>query len=83
VLVTDEDRYTWVLMSGLTMLSEAFGFIHGMYHEATACHVLTDMSDCLSLIISLLTVALSKVEDGNEGETLYSGVSVTILAHLL
>lgn len=65
VLVTDGDKLMWILLSGLTVLSEAFGFIHGMYHEATACHVLTDLSDCLCIIKSLLCVAMEKMDELN------------------
>ena len=75
MLITEDDKFIWILMGGLTALSEAFGFIHGMYHEATACHVLTDISDCLFIMKSLLSVALARTEEEYnrpQGECLYS-----------
>lgn len=59
VLLSDDDRLIYVYMGGLTSLSEAFSVIHGMYHEATACHVLTDLCDCQSLLLDLLRVVVA------------------------
>lgn len=63
MLLTDEDKLMYVYLGGLSSLTEAFSVIHGMYHEATACHVLTDLCDCQSLVLELLRVALEHSED--------------------
>jgi len=44
-------------MGGLSTLSEAFTVIHGMYHESTTCHVLTDLCACLNMITAMLSLA--------------------------
>lgn len=76
LLVNDDDVYNWVLMSGLASLSEAFSFVHGMYHEATACHVLTDICACLSLICRCLKVANDRIDDGNDRQGMVPSINV-------
>lgn len=83
VLVNSEDQLVWILMSGFTVLSEAFGYIHSMYHEATACHVLTDISDCLRLIKSLLGVALEKEEFAAEQHSKYFSLHPLVSPYII
>ena len=51
---TSEDRMMVLQRSGLSMLHEAFNTIYLMHHEATACHVASDLVDILHIILDML-----------------------------
>ena len=41
---TNEDRLFVVFNNGLSLLYEAFNMLQMMFHEATACHVTTEVT---------------------------------------
>lgn len=50
----DEDRLFVVFNGGIAMCFEALSTLHSMYHEATACHVLSDLQELLSELLHLV-----------------------------
>nr|XP_042908715.1 ubiquitin carboxyl-terminal hydrolase 34 [Parasteatoda tepidariorum] len=54
---TTEDRIFVIYNNGLPLLFQAFYTLHMMYHEATACHVTSDMVDLLAIVQDLLKTA--------------------------
>ncbi|XP_051939696.1 ubiquitin carboxyl-terminal hydrolase 34 isoform X4 [Hippocampus zosterae] len=54
LLENDEDRLLVVFNRGLVLMTESFGTLHMMYHEATACHVTGDLVELLSIFLSVL-----------------------------
>ena len=51
---TNEDRLYVVFNNGLSLLYEAFNMLQMMFHEATACHVITELGDLLSIFSELV-----------------------------
>ncbi|XP_065207082.1 ubiquitin carboxyl-terminal hydrolase puf isoform X2 [Planococcus citri] len=51
---SDEDRLCFIFNGGLHMCFQAFQLLHNMYHEATACHVYTEIVDLLTIINEFL-----------------------------
>ncbi|KAK0061614.1 ubiquitin carboxyl-terminal hydrolase 34-like isoform X4 [Biomphalaria pfeifferi] len=57
LVVTPDDYMTLLYQNGLSVLSQSFAIIYTMFHEATACHMNSDLIDVLQLIHSLLIAA--------------------------
>ena len=51
---TNEDRLYVVFNNGLSLVYEAFNMLQMMFHEATACHVISELSDILSIFSELV-----------------------------
>ncbi|XP_049955909.1 ubiquitin carboxyl-terminal hydrolase 34 [Schistocerca serialis cubense] len=51
---SDDDRLYVIYNGGLQLAFEALQTLHTMYHEATACHVLSDLLELLSLLCDFL-----------------------------
>ena len=65
---TTDDRLLLIYNQGLQMLTEAFYTLHVMYHEATACHVTGDIVDLLSILVQVLKVGRTYI-DQKKGKT--------------
>lgn len=65
---TPEDRMLVLQRGGLNMLHEAFNTVHMMHHEATACHVASDIVDILRLVLHLLRTLKQTLSD-KKGQT--------------
>jgi len=50
----DDDRLFVVYHNGLSQIFDALVTLHSMYHEATACHVATELVELISIFQSLL-----------------------------
>uniref|UniRef100_T1IPZ0 ubiquitinyl hydrolase 1 n=1 Tax=Strigamia maritima TaxID=126957 RepID=T1IPZ0_STRMM len=57
LLETNDDRLFLLYNNGLPMMFEAFLTLHVMYHEATACHVVGDLVELLSIVSEILKCA--------------------------
>ena len=58
ICMEDEDDKVFVLMqNGLFCLLQAFGTLFLMFHEATACHVTSDIIEVLKIVRDLLEAA--------------------------
>ncbi|KAK6998655.1 ubiquitin carboxyl-terminal hydrolase 34-like isoform X2, partial [Biomphalaria glabrata] len=57
LVITPDDYMTLLYQNGLSVLSQSFAIIYTMFHEATACHMNSDLIDVLQLIHSLLIAA--------------------------
>ncbi|KAL8583540.1 hypothetical protein ACOMHN_054856 [Nucella lapillus] len=51
---THDERMVVLYNNGLTSLSEAFMTLHVMYHEATACHMTSEIMDILTMLSQCL-----------------------------
>ena len=51
---TNEDRILVVYHNGLALVFDAVNMLHMMLHEATACHVISDLVDLLHIFYDLL-----------------------------
>lgn len=49
-----EDRIFVVANNGLCLIFEAIHVLHTMHHEATACHVVTEIVELLSILTEIL-----------------------------
>ena len=56
------------------MLTEAFYTLHVMYHEATACHVTGDIVDLLSILVQVLKVGRTYI-DQKKGKTYHEATT--------
>ena len=54
LIASNEDRLFVVYNNGLPLVSEAFNMLHMMYHEATACHVTSELTDLLNVYAGLI-----------------------------
>lgn len=56
LMTSTEDMIFIILNNGLYILFQAFSALHIMFHQATACHITTELVDLLKIISLLLTV---------------------------
>merc|ERR1719367_967750 len=68
---TNEDRLFVVFNNGLSLLYEAFNMLQMMFHEATACHVTTELIDLLTIFTEL--IKSPKIQHRSVSSSLKSG----------
>ncbi|XP_062502356.1 ubiquitin carboxyl-terminal hydrolase 34-like isoform X2 [Corticium candelabrum] len=68
ILHTSDDVMIFIAHDGLTTVTEAFGMLQQMYHEATACNVVAELLDLLNMVARLLKV-VRRIEQTNTQET--------------
>jgi hypothetical protein len=54
LLQNADDMTTFIANDGLTTVTEAFGMLQQMYHEATACNVVSEVFEVLTAVDRLL-----------------------------
>ena len=67
---SDEDRIFVVYNNGLSLVYDAINMLHVMYHEATACHITSEIIELVVLFQQLLRAVKNhvNVSRGNDGK---------------
>ncbi len=68
LVVTLEDCHMVIRQRGLDVLYEALCTLHLMHHEATACHVATELVDLLVLMTRVLYAGRPALTERSRGE---------------
>ena len=63
-LRSNDDRIFVVYNNGLSLISEAFTVLHLMHHEATACHVTSELTDLVNIFTGLVKALRQSVAGG-------------------
>ncbi len=51
---SNEDRLFVVVNNGLTLIYDAFVMLHTVFHEATPCHITSELMDLLNIIVETI-----------------------------
>lgn len=63
LMPTIDDRVFFIQINGLFTLFSSFTSLHTMFHEATACHITSELVELLSIISTVLSVFETSYRD--------------------